>query len=515
MTPTPWLDALEDAYASRAAPVEAGTARAGMRAAFGAEQLDFIDDDHRFGAARTARAAGKTSAIVGRALDRMTSIRGWRGCYGALTSDSGQEQVWEEFKRQDALFGFGLKFHEHKKIVELPDMGSRYRIRSMENKRAADRWRGKQYHEVDIDECQSIPDGVLSYALISVIPATLTRFQGHLRLTGTPRLDMSGIWYLITGKRGRVVSKRPDGTLSAVARYFHRKDEPELAGVEATWSLHTWSRSSNPGLPHADRETDTMRRALAVTPETQAAISVELDGDWPEELEPTDRMYRFDPVKHVWTPGAAPGYGLPEGHEWRFVLAADLARKRDAFAIEVGAYALTSRVAYHVDEFHARKLEVHQMAAELKKFRALLGSRLVAMVGDGQGPTGAPILDELQRVHGIPIDPAEKAYKDAGIDLVSSDLVADRLKIKAGSKWAKQLTELRKPDKDKPASQQPKQDDDAADAGLYMRRRMLHVFGKEPGASATPDAIRAQRAKEQLRAMQRRAEQARRGGSAW
>lgn len=510
---TPYLDALEEAADASAAPVEAATARARMRAALAPEQLAVLDDPSRFVACRTARAAGKSATLVSDVLEQMTSVDDWRGCYGALTQDSGKEQLWDELRRQDKAFGFGLKFLEHDATVYYPPTGGRLRIRDVANLRAVNKWRGKQYHRVYLDECQSMDDEVLSYAAVVVLPPTLSRHRGSIRIAGTPRRRRGGWWYEVTSRRGQEAAMRADGRVRAMSRPYVDRDDPHWATTLWSWSLHSWPRSANPGLADADREADEMRRALAATAEDEDAIRVELDGEWPDEGDDDEGLlYKFNDVRDCWDvmAGAAadPPYGLQAGHDWRFYLGADLAMKRDAFAITIGACAPTSRIAYHCDEFEKKKLTVEQMAAEINKFRAALGNRLVAMVGDSQGPKGAEIFEELQRVHKIPLEKAEKAYKDDAIELVSSDLVAGRMKIKRGSRLATQLAKLRRPKPNTPASKQPHQEDDVADSWLYCRRRMTHGFGHE--GAAAPDA-KKERERKQLRAMAAR----RQGGDPW
>lgn len=508
---TPALDALDAKAESRRAPVPLATARGRMREALGLPQLDLVDDPARFVWARTARAAGKTASFVSDALDQASSIPGFRGCFGALTKDSGLEQLWDEIRRQDREFGFGLKYDIAEDQIIVPETGGRVRVRSYGTKREVDKWRGKQYHRIWPDECQSVDDAVLRYALISVFPPTLSRHRGSIRLGGTPRMETEGFWFELTGPRGLEPQMYADGSVRALARMFRDRDDPARAALGWAWSGHNWSRADNPGLPHADRESDELRRALAVTQTDREALDVELDGNWPDR-DQERRLFRFDPVRNVWIAGRAEhNYGLPTGHEWSFFLGADLAKKRDKFALELGACAPTSKVAYHCDEKIGYRLTIAEMAVEINKFRDLLGRRLVGLVGDSQGPTSNWIFEELCRAHGIPLERAKKGDKDAGVELCSSDFHADRMLIKAGSVLAKQLRDLKKPREDLPASMQPKQEDDAADAWIYTRRRMFHIFGRDQQPPATDEERRMLERRRQLKAMER-SEKARRGG---
>lgn len=502
---TPFLEAFDSDEEGRSAPVAPDVARARMRSSLGAEELDVLEDDARFRWMRLARAGGKTTTMVSDALDKMSAVRDWRGCYGSLTKDSGLEQLWDELRRQDKAFGFGLKFVESQGIVYYTQTGARLRVRSLDNLGEVNKWRGKQYHDVYVDECQSIDDAALRYAIVTVLPPTLSRHKGRMLLGGTPRMDCSGWWFELTGPNGLMAAERPDGGVRANARLYRDRKRPEYVDghLDWAWSGHNWPRSSNPGLPDADRESDTLRRALSVTPEDAVALSVELDGEWPAANAKT-RIYRYVPAEsNRWRPGPAEeNYGLPDGHDWGFYLGADLGFA-DEFAVEIFAAAITSRRAWHCDEFHQSHLEVSQMAGVLKGFMDQLGTRLHAMVGDSQGGTGHRIFEELSTVHGIPLERAEKRDKDDAVELWNDDLTQGRVVIIQGSRLEQQLLALKKTDPTKRVSQQPKQRDDCADAALYARRRMLHVFGKDP-AEVDPEAAKKAGYRRQLKAMEAR-----------
>lgn len=497
---SPFLDAFDAADDAQRAPVAPETARARMRAALGPDQLEVLDDPCRFIALRTARAAGKTSTMVSDAFDGMSSVRDWRGCYGALTKDSGIEQLWDEIRRQDHEFGFGLRYIEAEGTVIYPPTGGRLRVRSLETIGEVDKWRGKQYHKLYADECQSTLDAVLRYAIITALPPTLSRHRGSMMLGGTPRTRTDGWWYALTGPEAVLARQFADGSVRAVARPWRERDEPQWQEAAWSWSLHNWPRSANPGLADADRESDELRRALAVTDDDQSAIAVELDGEWPSR-DASMPIYQYNSLRDDWDAGPAEeNYWLPDGHDWGFYLGADLAFRPDKFALALFAAALTSRIAYHCDEFAMAGLTTAMMAAEIQRFRNLLDGRLKAIVGDSQGPTGHLIFEELTRVHGLPIEKAMKRDKDDAVELYNSDLVGGRLKIKKDSLLSKQLRKLRKINPTKLVSQQPKQDDDVADASLYARRRMIHVFGRDP-VETDPEAAKRESYRRQLRSM--------------
>lgn len=488
-----FLRALEKRDGARRAPVNLSTARQRIRASLSPDQVDVLDDPHRFCDILTPRGAGKSTALVHDALDKMAATNEGRYFYGALTKDSGVENVIDEFARCDSACGLGLVIRQDAGIIRMPETGSTLRIRSIESRKEVDKIRGKQYDGGFLDECQSVRDDILRYAITGVIPQTLGRRRGFLKMAGTPTRTPVGMWHAITSKLGQVPRRFAGGVERALARPWKERGLEKWGQILWTWSHHTWGRAANPAMVDADAEAAYMKGALAVSLEDAATMEAEY-GDWPED-DPRGREFRFDPLRDVWTPGArtvANPFGLPAGHDWFYTLAADLIHENgqnDEFAVGVGASSFSSRVGYHVWEDGGRGLTIAEMAGKMNYIRALLGTRLVRMIGDSQGQ-GFETFTRLQIEHRLPLEKAVKRDKEDGIELVNSDLVAGRLQILAGSNTAKQLEQLRKGPDGKRLKQQP---DDYADMLVYLRRGMLHWAADDAPKLPDPEAERRAR----------------------
>jgi hypothetical protein len=488
-----FLRALERRDGARRAPVNLSQARLRIRAPLGPDQLDVLDDPHRFVDILTPRGAGKSTAMVHDALDKMSATHEGRFFYGALTKDSGVENVIDEFARCDSACGLGLVIRQDAGIIRMPETGSTLRIRSIESRKEVDKIRGKQYDGGYLDECQSVRDDILRYALTGVIPQTLGRKRGFLKLAGTPTRTPVGMWHAITSRLGQVPRRFAGGVERSLSRPWKERELAKWQQILWTWSHHTWGRAANPGMADADAEAAYMKGALAVSLEDAATMEAEY-GDWPED-DPRGREFRFNPLSDVWTPGArsvSNPFGLPTGHDWFYTLAADLIHENgqnDEFAVGVGASAFTSRVGYHVWEDGGNGLTIAEMASKINYARHLLGTKLVRMVGDSQGQGNETFL-RLQIEHRLPLEKAVKRDKEDGIELVNSDLVAGRLKILAGSRVATQLEQLRKGPDGKRLKGQP---DDFADMVVYMRRGMLHWAADDTPKAPDPEADRRAR----------------------
>jgi hypothetical protein len=115
-----------------------------------------------------------------------------------------------------------------------------------------------------------------------------------------------------------------------------------------------------------------------------------------------------------WKPDQKPGLenrsGLPNGHDWRYVLGLDLGFEDD-FAMVVGAYSLTDGSLYHCYDYKVNHQDVDQVAAHVLRVCEMFGGKVDAIVADSVG-LGKMVVETLNRRHGLAIIPAEKREKN-------------------------------------------------------------------------------------------------------
>jgi hypothetical protein len=132
-------------------------------------------------------------------------------------------------------------------------------------------------------------------------------------------------------------------------------------------------------------------------------------------------------------------FGLPDGHDWKYLLGCDLGYD-DPFAIVVCAYAETSDTLYQVYDYKEANLTVSDIAKTIFGVKAMFGEFEV-MVGD-RGGLGKMVLAELSERYELHIEAAEKSEKRDYIELLNSDMVEGRIKIKIDSELAQEMAYL-------------------------------------------------------------------------
>jgi hypothetical protein len=161
----------------------------------------------------------------------------------------------------------------------------------------------------------------------------------------------------------------------------------------------------------------------------------------------------------------------------------------DPFALDVFAYSPTFPKLCHVYGFDRRSMHPGPIA------QLLIGEQLDhdnyggiigaigwpdGMVADTAG-LGGMILDELEKVYGIKIKPADKKNKFDAIELFNGDLIDGKILILKGSRLEEQLQDLQWVTDDYGNLKEDRSArNDHADAAIYARREAQHLFQEAP-----------------------------------
>jgi hypothetical protein len=370
-------------------------------------------DPSRRKSVRCPRRAGKSWYVLSEALEGCLRKKNSVWVVVGLTRPSVKQIFWALLKQLNRDLELGLTFLE----VELTATffnGSTILFRGAESRSEIEKLRGGQYDGVIIDECKSFHPLILSELVQDVIEPALSDRRGKLILVGTPGEILAGPFYEAT-------CEPPIETLGADGdiRYSNCPFGQKAKGT-AVWSFHTWTLQDNIEMPHLWAEALEIKRIRGYR-DDHPTWRREFLGHW--VASNNILVYRYVPSKHNWD-----GFALPDGHEWRKVLALDIGY-HDADAICVWAYSPTS---YHVYNTYAEKRR-HQNITELAKWIQQVRTEECAnqpevMTGDFGG-LATKVFAELAETHGLAFEPAEKKEKNDFIEIMNNEYDAERIHI--------------------------------------------------------------------------------------
>lgn len=475
-------------------------------------QRDAVMDPGRRISMCVGRGGAKTTSKRARALIKLLWLRNQRIGFAATSADHARELNWDPLK--DMLEAYGIRttgaspdmsFLDTRMRLTCHRTGSVYRLRGVEDKRDAEKFRGFPQAEFQADECGSWDPALLLYTVKQCVsprlgqalslPPGLLKFllewnerdedaldeflapidwenqrRGCVVLGSTPPAANRGEFYEVT----RPGSKRH--------RAYRDRELPEFVGWRG-YSSHYWALPEVVELPNA-RE-----KYPALVYNWEEALEEKAENGWADDnpiwkreylgvwaADDTDMVFRYRP--HVdgkswnqWDPIGRPAMSVAdlaavlqvlrgEVKDLRFVVQLDEGFK-DPFACNVFAFSPSDveRRIWHVFAFE--RVEMYaKLIAEL-----LLGQEAVAsMMGagimprnlggvfgaiggwpDGIGIDGDDTtIAELANVYGIRMVKSDRKpdAKIGRIELVNGDLVDGRIKILKGSPLEKQILVL-------------------------------------------------------------------------
>lgn len=435
-------------------------------------QLAFIDDPDRFKSVLCNRRAGKTTAFAAFILTMCLSRRDSLVAYVTMTRGVAKKNVWWILRKLCDAYELNVKWNNTDLSGLLPN-GSRFFLCGADNIGEVDKLRGAPLDAVIIDEAKSFPVFLFEELVDEVLIPTLADRMGHLVLGGTPGRILKGPFYLATcGKSQVVVTDEVDGRRHAACRPYDERAAEKWQGVAYEWSFHRWASKDNAAMPHIWGEQLQTKIRKGWTDE-DPVWRREYLGEW--VADDNGMVYRYDEDRNGWTPDKLSSNlaGLPEDHEWRYVMGVDLGYNDD-FALEVGAYSETHPHFFHVYGFNAPGMNIQQIAGKIREVEAKFGG-FDMMVGDAAG-LGKTIFAELAEVHGLAIEAAKKRDKRDHIEILNSNLLSGMVKILKDSNLAFQMTYLQW-DADR-KNEDPNFPNHDTDAFLYLIRHSLHHMAR-------------------------------------
>jgi len=495
------------------------------------------------------RGGAKTTTMRARELIKLTSLKKQRLSYAATTADHARELNWDKFI--ETLEAYGLRSNVTNIVSKEPDFylvdakmratclrtGSVLRMRGVEDKRDAGRFRGFPQAEMDIDEVGEFPPELVDYLANTCVAPRLgealsLRYLddlgedieitqgGCIVLGSTPPPVLLGEFYEVTrdgSDRHRRYADRDKPEYKDWKGYSShdwnnedvyllpnaRKLWPALVAnweealiekAEKKWSdKHpTWQREYK-GRWSSDNTATVFSYLPQITGEEAAAAGVPDGSDW-NQWNPHGEQYLGGLLGLTAALEALPKDESGRPFEWHFVLEMDSGGTRDPFACNVFAIAPRDQLRrmLHVFGFeqmtmHAKPIAELLFGPEAVK-RILRGEAaepyggLLAVIGWPDASTfdaDQNLIDELAKVYGFQCKKANRAadYKFGAIELVNGDLIDGRIWVLKGSPLEKQMSVLQwKPDANDILREDKAQANHSTDTLIYGRLDVQLLF---------------------------------------
>lgn len=438
------------------------------------------------------RRAGKSYAGCGTALAMAEANPGSVVLIISLNLKMTKRNYWlgsasglHNFNRR---YGLNLEFNTTD-LRWVHENGSIGYLLGCDTDESLENMRGMEADLYLIDECKSFAPSVLRTLIDDIIAPQRISRDGRVVLIGTPGSVLSGPFFEATNPTHLDAKGRP---------FCVTPDRPDAFGrsKRVLWSLHKWTMQDNVAKPDqwaGALETKEMRGWADDHPSWRR----EYLGEWVQSSDGLVFNYadqKAAGVEVTWTPGVGTSdnpAGLPmDKGPWRFVWGLDLGFN-DPTALVIAAYSTTHRLLRQVRSIKAPHMlldDIEQMLSEAAKTYGI-PDRIFADTG-GLGK----LLIETLRARGWAIEPAKKADKPDGVELMNADFKAGRIQIIENSDLEHQLLtvpwdtengtkeELAKVGRLREDKRIP---NDVTDAFLYLHRGCHHLFST-PAMSTGP-----------------------------
>lgn len=452
------------------------------------QQRDFLLDTARRKSLCTPRRVGKTWTLGSALLDDILTRSERNDLYLSLTKEHGRDIIWDWIHRRDTELKLGLQFNNTRLTVRAPN-GSKLKVAGAATRDEAEKTRGSPYDMVAIDEAQAFAPSLLSYLTKECIGPGLADRKGTLILAGTPGAILAGPFYQATHPRHENV------------RPHRQRHDLRWKGRAFSWSFHTWTMEDNITVPGLWEEALEIKRSEGWT-DDNPKWRREFLGEWVSDETQFVYAYnregdgRNDFVRE--TGELAGPFGLPAGHRWSYLAGMDLGYEDD-FAFEVAACADTHPCLFYIPQvsFSRPHLVTSEIGALILRMQSVIEAEdpdfagFEALVAD-TGGMGVAIVEELNRILGLGIEPAEKQRKKDYIELFNGDLIDGRIKVEPTSTLAQELRTVQWnkdwniPEKRERAREDKRFANHSADAALYVWRHARHHYWRPPVAKLEP-----------------------------
>lgn len=363
----------------------------------------------------THRRWGKTEGLLRHLCDLClhptTHVHGPAICaYVNQEREYAQDLAWPILVNLLDQYGWNATLDNRGMVVRFKDTGATLKLYGADQKRWQRRMRGKQFDGVAIDEAQDFVFSDLEHLCMRVLYPALADRHGRLWMAGTPG-EVENYFYEVQdgfdaeevedGRTQPVVSKRHPMWVVVRGDYLENPHtRPELQG-----QINRLNRAN----PQIEQEPWFQREYLSI---------------WKPDTR--NRVVKISPhlnYMHEWT-------RQPED---RFVLGIDFGFP------DYSAYVLLTwnpeRYPFfvYIDGWAQKSMEIHEHVTAIREY--MLNYPGIRIVGDPSwfggkdSPSTEALVTELNQIHGLPVEPADKKDKRFHVERMNSEASCGWLKI--------------------------------------------------------------------------------------
>ena len=462
-------------------------------------QQAFVRDPSKRKVAHCPRRAGKSHCILiyGLIVSMIRPNSSVLIC--ARTRGQAKGIYWRLLKRLCEEYSIDAQFKNMDLECHLPN-GSVIYFSGADTSEEVDKYRGRAFDLVVIDEGKSYSKHLLDDFVYDVILRTLADTRGTLVIIGTPGTVEDGLFWSLINQHAEY---QRSGAEHTSPLHVH-KYEPGIKPSVYHWSLHHWTGKDNVKMPHIWEDA------------VQEIEDNKLSWDDPYVMreilglpvaDPSNLVFLYRKItdgRCDWVKDHEGPHGLPSGHEWRYILSIDLGW-HDGTAFVVAAWSPTHKQMHAVHTEKQPYMTTNDVMKRVAELEEKFGGFSARIVDPAAG--GKRLAEDLSQVHGLYFEAAKKADRNAFIALLNADISAGKVAIEKDGPLAHELVVLQWGNREK-TEVDAGCADDLVDAWLYAWRFAQHHWLQEKKigpADGTPEWHRARQRAEREQLQKERA----------
>jgi phage terminase large subunit len=208
-------------------------------------QQNFIHDPSKRKVAHCPRRAGKSHCVLIYGLLVSLYRPGSSTLICARTRGQAKGIYWRLLKRLCEEYDVDCQFKNMDLEVHFAN-GSVIYFSGADTTEEVDKYRGRSFDLVVIDEGKSYSKHLLDDFVYDVILRTLADTRGTLVIIGTPGTVENGLFWSLINQHNEYLREGSETKM----KLFVNKFDPEAKHSVYHWSLHHWTGKDNTKMPH-------------------------------------------------------------------------------------------------------------------------------------------------------------------------------------------------------------------------------------------------------------------------